>query len=797
MIRSYLASALRGISRNRVYFSINLTGLTVGITCCILLIFFVRFELSYDQFHEKKDRLYRVNYDVVMGGNQTISPSVPVFVGPQLKQKFSAVEDATRILFGYQPRTLSIGDKMFEERDFVFADPSFFRLLDFKAISGDLTTALAKPNTVVITRSMAKKYFADQDPMGKVITSNNADHYEITGIIENVPSNSHFTFDFISSICSLKGIDDNTIQWNNPNYTTFLLLKPDTDVAALQDQINEWVSPRAERDPSANSLLLPLEPLAGVHFNTTVFNFQNRLVITDITYVYIFMAIALLVLLIGCINYINLSTARASLRAKEVGIRKTSGAFRRQLVFQFLMESSLVLLPAVVLSVVAAWLLLPMLNFLVGKEIAADFTSPVFVGTVISGYIVISLLSGFYPSLVLSGFKPSSVLKGKTVSVSSVSLRKSLVVFQFTISIVLIVGALVVFSQLQFMQSKKLGLDKEAVVMIRGNSELYPKLNGFIDELKKLPGIEQACGTWRSPFETVVGNGFNLSPNPGNDGWVVVGGIAGDQDYLATMGIELISGRNFDPTRVRDTVNEFLVNEAFLRDFGLTAEEAIGKSVTLGIVANRGPGTIVGVMKDFHIASLHEVIRPVMVFNSPDFISGAAIRLSAGDARATLGKAEQVWRRFVSSRPFNFTFLNDQYDALYRTEQRISGVTGIFAGIAIFIACLGLLALASFTSLQRSKEISIRKVLGATSESIMMLLSKGYLKLVLVAFIISVPLSYYLLNLWLQNFAFKVTVGPLFYAGAFGFLLMVSWVTIGFQSYKASTDNPVNNLRRE
>jgi putative ABC transport system permease protein len=798
MLRNYIIIGLRNIQRNPFYFATNLAGLSIGITCCFLTMLFVQHELSYDQFHAKKERIFRMNYDIVMGGNEIVSPSVPVFVAPHLKKLLPEIEDATRFLAASNPMAVHYGGEMYDEKGFAWADSNFFNVFDFKIIKGNKQTALSKPKTLVISKSLAKKYFGDEDPLGKILVVGNNIAYEVTAVMEDVPANSHFTFDFVTSIYSQEGIDDEKIEWNNPNYSTFLLVKPGASVADLQSKVNNWVNPPDQKHSSGgNTLNLQLEPLNKVHFNTTVFNFQGKLAITDTKYLFIFSAIAFLLLIIACINYINLSTARAATRAKEIGIRKTAGADFRNLIFQFLFESFFVLLPSVMISLLATRLFIPSLNFLLDKQIQFEFFTLRFLILVVTGSALLTLLAGFYPALVLSRFRPIASLKANVASGSGVTLRKVLVIAQFTISAILIIATLVVFSQLQFMRSKKLGLDKEHVLIIRGNRDLKPKLNTFIQKIKSLNGVESACATWRSPFETVVGNGFNLSANPGNEGWVTVGGIAADQDYIKTANLQLLAGRNFDPSKINDTINEFIVNEAFLRDFGLTADEAIGKQATLGMVSNDGPGTIVGVVKDFHITSLHEVIRPVVLFNHPDYVSGTLVRLSAGDMERTINAIKNEWKQFVPQRPFNYTFLDDQYDSMYRTEQRVSNLAGIFSGIAVFVGCLGLLALASFTSFQRAKEISIRRVLGSTSLGIIVLLSKGYLRLMLIAFLVATPISYFLLTNWLANFAFKVNVGPGYYFIALFTLAFLSFLTVGYQSFKASIANPTENLRRE
>jgi putative ABC transport system permease protein len=790
MLRNYFITTLRTIQRNPVYFLINLIGLSVGILCCMMILLFVKFEFSFDQFHSKRDRLYRVNYNTTIDGNQTISPSVPVFVAPHLKRMFPEIEDATRVLLSFNPITIGSEDgKTFEETNFIWADSTFFKLLDFRQVSGNLITALNRPNTLVISESTAKKYFGDLDPLGKTLLYDNKTPYEIAAVIENVPDNSHFSFDLVTSIYSRAGIDDETVIWNSPNYGTYVLLKPHTDIGALQSKINKW----SQESSGTN---LDLEALAKVHFNTQVSNFQNRIAVTDVRYLYIFIAIAGLVLAIACINYINLATARATLRAKEVGIRKTSGANSYQLTFQYLGESFFVLLPSVFVATILMLVLMPSLSSFIGRKIETNVWSVDFIGVVLIGWVVLSFLAGFYPALILSRFKPAAVLKGK-LRVGSTALRKGLVIIQFSISTMLIVGTLVVFSQLKFMQTHNLGMDKESILFIRGNNDLKPSLQSLIQKLKSIPGVTAVAGTSRSPFNIVVGYGFQLSPNPENAELKLVGAIGADQEYLNAMGMELIKGRNFDPTRIKDTINEFIVNEAFLRDFDLTAEEALGKQVTLGIVRDHGPGTIIGIVKDFHFSSLHETIKPAVLFNSSDWISGMIVRLSAGNPQSALQQIEKDWKTFVPQRPFNFMFLDDQYDGLYRTEQRLGKLALIFSSVAVVVACLGLLGLAAFTSVQRTKEISVRKVLGATTTSIILLLSNGYLRLLIISFSLAAPVSYFLLNKWLENFAFKVTIGPVYFLIALTILLTVAWLTVGYQSYKASSANPASNLRLE
>lgn len=796
MLRRFFHVALRQSQKNPFYFSLNLLGLTTGIACCLIIFQYVKFEMSFDRFHEKGDRIYRVNYDMTMAGSQTISPSVPVFVGPQMKSQFPEVEASVRYLDGFSERTLSYGDKVFDEPGFSWADSNFFEVFDFNAVQGNLKTALSRPGTLVITQAMARKYFGDEDPLGKTLLVNNTRAYEITAVMEDVPANSHFSFNFLTSLYSIKDLDE-SMSWNNPNYATFLLLKPGADAVALEEKVERLIHPEGEA-PSENILHLPLEPLHKVHFNTQVYNYGGRLAITDFSHVIVFGSVGILILFIACINYVNLATSRASTRAKEVGMRKAVGATFPQLITQFMAESFFMILPAMVLSVLIVRLLLPILNTSLGKKIPFDPLAPEFLWIALGGWIVLSVLAGFYPALVLARFKPIAVLKGSvTYGSDRWSLRKALVVFQFTISTMLIAGTFILLGQLNFMQSQKLGLDKEHVFLIRGNSDLTKNINSFSQTLRAIPGVQEVSTTWRSPFRTVIGNGFTLSPNPGNDAtWAAVGAVAADEHYLPTLGIALKAGRAFDPARYAgDSVeNEFIVNETFLAQFALSMDEAVGKQVTLGMV---GAGTIVGVMQDFHTSSLHTKVGPIVLFNDPEYRSSLLVRADGERMQEVIAAIGSEWTSAVPNRPFNYLFLDEEYGALYRTEMQMSALITIFSGIAIAIACFGLLGLSSFTSVQRAREIGIRKVMGATTESIVLLLSRGYLILLLLASVIAVPITYYLMNQWLQGFAYHITPGPLYFGGAVAAVIVIAWGTVGYHSVKASLANPANTLKYE
>ncbi|HEY2721621.1 MAG TPA: FtsX-like permease family protein, partial [Chitinophagaceae bacterium] len=671
------------------------------------------------------------------------------------------------------------------------------------SLAGDLSSALEKPNTLVITKTAASKYFGKENPIGQTLTLNNKKDYTIAAVIEDVPSNSHFSFDFLTSFYSISSFDsmETKEEWNNPDYTTFLLVRPNTNINSLFKKIDTWVNPPRPGNSAAsqNSLHLRLEPLKEVHFDTQVFNFKNTLVITDAKYIRIFISIAVLILLIACANYINLSTAKASARAKEVGIRKTIGASFPQLFIQFLAESFLLTFVAVLISIAGVYALLPLLDKLLDKQIPFSIFDRDFLPLLIMATIPISLLAGFYPSFVLSRFKPVETLKGTLAKTgqSGILVRKSLVVLQFTVSVALILGTVIVKSQLGYMQSKKLGLDKEHVVVVHGNADIDKRLSSFSEDLRNISGVQDVSLTWRSPFETVIGNGFSIKSNPtSDDDWHVVGGIAGDQHYLATLGIQLAAGRNFDPSKIKgdSTINEYIVNEAFLRHYKMKAEEIIGKEVILGLT---GKGPIVGVMKDFHFSSMHDLIGPIVLFNNPRYFGSILIRVGSGKLPDVLSKLAAAWKASVPTRPFSYSFLDDEYDALYRTEQRIGALMSLFCGIAILITCLGLLGLMAFMVAQRTKEIGVRKVLGASVVNITALLSKDFLRLVIIAIIIAMPIAWYFMHSWLQDFAYRVNIRWYVFVAAALIAILIAFVTISMQSIKAALANPVKSLRTE
>lgn len=795
MIKNYLRIIVRQFVDKPIYFAINAFGLTIGFACCLMIYFYVMHELSFDRYHRHLDRLYRINYDVNMNGSRVISPSVPAFVAPQVMQLFPEVEKVVRFIPSFGSVAVKANDQtLFDETGVIWADPTFYEVLDFQIVQG-YSNSLSRPFTMVISKRIAIKYFGTSDPIGRTLLLNGHQSYEVVAVMDNVPDNSHLRFDMVCSFSSLT-VDETTISWNNPNYITFLLVHPDVNINHLQEKIDNWVNPEKKEQPSENGIALQLEPLKEVHFNTQVFNYGGYLSITDKQYIYLFCIIAGVVLMIACINYINLATARAIMRAKEVGIRKTTGASFGQLVVQFLFESAIYLLPAVVLAILFVTLFMPVLNDVLGKTIHINWLNSGLLRILILGWLSIAIMAGIYPALVLSSYKPLHALKQGPAVGPGYALRKGLVICQFTISSLLLVSTLVVYSQLTFMQRKNLGLDHHRIIQINGNRDLKESLKAYIDHIGALEDVESVTASWGSPFSTVIGYGLDLTPDDQTDSWTMVGAICGDEHYLATLGMKLHSGRTFDVSKSKDTINEFIVNKSFLNEFGISPEQAIGMKLNLGIVSHRGPGTVVGVVNDFHFSSLHESVKPVVLFNHIPFQNGVMIRYrEQANVSNLLQVLEEQWKQVVPDRPFNYTFLDDQYTALYRSEQRTTVLISTFSFIAIVVAALGLFGLSTFTSLQRAKEISIRKVLGATFSNIIILINRGYLRLLFISFVITLPLSFWAMTAWLENFAYRISISAWHYVLAFGLVLLVSSITVAFQSIKVSVVNPVRYLR--
>jgi putative ABC transport system permease protein len=788
MLTNYLRIALRTLRRKPGYAFLNVTGLAVGVACCLFLLLYVRDELSYDRFHPSADAVYRVNMVVPqMDATLGISPNI---VAPLFTREFPDIAAATRV--EAHGGVVRAGERVFDDNAFYFADSTFFEVFDgFALLAGDERTALARPFTVVLTESTAERFFGDADPIGRTITRNNDEAYEVTGVMADVPATSHFTFDFLGSFASREHWASEE-QWGSANFFTFVRLPSAAAAAPLQAKIDALLARLEAQGEQAR--LLTLQPLTEIHLGTDVAYDLDAT--GDMTYVVGFATVAVLILLIACINYMNLATARSAQRAKEVGLRKSLGAFRGQLVRQFYSESAVLTLGGLGLALALVGLGLPWFNELSGKALGfGTLASPVLVALIVGIFAVVSVVAGSYPAVYLSGFQPARVLRGREPGSGASWLRRGLVVFQFAISAFLIVGTLIVVGQLRHMNSQNLGFDKEHLVILPLNDPLLQERYPAMEEaLERSPAVVATAGINQIPGQLGWTSQFNAEGLSEEEQFLIKG-LPSDVGVVDGLGLELVAGRAFPETPPEPDSARYLyvLNETTVQRLGWTPEEAIGRRVAVDVRW----GEVLGVTRDFHFRSLHEEIEPLAIWYEPAHVRNLAVRLAPGDTRAAMDHVEAVWGQFAAHRPFSYRFLDDVYDRLYRNERQVSHVVSIFAGLAIFVACLGLFGLAAFTAERRTKEVGIRKVLGATVPHLVGLLARDFVALVLVAFAVAAPVAWFVMDRWLDGFAYRIAVGPGVFLGAGAALLCIALATVSTQALRAATADPVRSLRSE
>jgi putative ABC transport system permease protein len=789
---------------------INLFGLTVGMTCCMLILAYIVNELSYDRYNLNADRIYRVTRDF---NNQNGSISLrlstisPPF-GPYLKNDFPDVEKITRLL-DYGTTPFRYGEKMFNETHVFFADENLFDVFTVKVLKGDPRRALADPFSVMLTEETAKKYFGDEDPINKVIRCNNRVDFKITGIYRAFPSNAHMHPGMLLSFNTLKdstvyGEENLRTNWGNNSFFTFLLLPDHYPIQHMISQFPAFIDRHMDhRDYNGQNpskfTSLGLQKLTDIHLRShTDYEAEEN---GDISRVYIFSAIALFILLIACINYMNLSTARSALRAREIGIRKVIGAERKELIFQFLTESVLLTWLAIILATGLLFLLFPFLNRISDEQISSTILIKwqILLPLALTPF-VIGFIAGIYPALFMSSFQPVKTLKGLfKAGGSSISFRKVLVVTQFAVSIILIICTLIVFRQLRYMQQKSLGFDKDHIITMQYNIGLNDKYDAFRNELLQSQLVRDAARSSRIPSGRLLDDmgAYTLSGDSMKPLNTDIKYVGTDYDFVPSFGIHMVAGRNFSRTYGMDTSN-FLLNEAAIRTIGWkSAQDAIGRDFKYGSVK----GHIIGVMGDFHFESMHQPISP-MIFLLPSAVQAGyfnelSIKISGKNIPATLSYIEDTWKKFVPGIPFQYNFLDEQFGNLYRSEQKQGTIFMTFACIAIFIACLGLFGLSAFAITQRIKEIGIRKVLGATVSQIVALISSEFLRLVLVAAIIAFPVAWYAMHNWLKDFAYRINIGLWVFLAAGILAALIALATISLQAVRAALANPAKSLRTE
>jgi len=797
MLQHYFRIAWRNLTKNKVFSAINVIGLAIGLTCCLFMTLYIKHELSYDSFQEKGDRIARVIMEYSFSGKVNKGNYTSTKVAPTFARTFPEVETAVRMAVA--TRVVKYDEKLFTEKKFMFADSTFFKIFSAQILAGDAKTALNGPNVVVLTESAAKKYFGKTDAVGKTIKIGSSGiDYQITGVMKDYPSNSQMRFDFLASFSSL-GVSQEKTYWE-ANYTTYLLLKDEASIAGLQAKIPSFMKREMKGEVSGNDYVtFWLEPLKKIHLYSDYQGFEPN---NSITYVYVVGAVALLMLLIACFTYINLSTARSIERAKEVGVRKVVGAFKKQIFWQFISESVILSVFALVLSLLAVLVLLPAFNRLTDKELnASSLLSPAIVGFCLLVILSISLFAGSYPALILSRFQPIKVLKGAFKNTASgLLLRRSLIVFQFVISVFLIISTFIIENQLRFIQTKNLGLDREHVLVMPVDSKMLEKMDAIKTVFKSNPNVLHVSRIAHNPTNMQGGYNMRRDDMP-EETQIMVTANPIDNEFLKTTGIKILAGSDLTEQDMKDIQKEkqeekiyhYVLNESAAKDLGWTPEEAVGKKMFLG---NHRPGYVRAVVSNFHFTSLHNPIKPLVLFPE-EWSSNMLVKVSGKDLEGTLAFLQSRWKEVIPFRPFEYSFLDEDYDKLNTAELRLGKVLTIFTGIAVLLACLGLFGLSAFVIQQRTKEIGIRKVLGATVSNVVALLSKDFIRLVVLAILIAFPIGAWIMHKWLQDFAYRIQISWWMFAIAAFVALGITILTISFQAIRAALNNPVKSLRTE
>lgn len=805
MLKNYIKTAWRNLWKNKSFSVINILGLSIGLACFILIALFVINELSYDRYNKKADRIFRINTDILFGGTAFSLGESPDPMGAALKNDYPQVEQYAR-LFTNGSREIKKGNVYINEPDIANVDSTFFDVFSLPALYGDTRTALNEPNTVVITERTAIKYFNNPNAVGETIERGTIP-YKVTAVIKDMPTNSHFQFDFFFSM------DNVWYQWGNylsNNFYTYIVLKEGVNYKAFErkfaEVINKHILPQAreymdiksmdEFEKAGNKLKYSLVPLTDIHLRSD--RTDELEAKGNIQYVYIFSVVAAFILLIACINFMNLSTARSSNRAKEVAVRKVLGSRKGKLVGQFLVESVTVALISTIIAIALVYLLLPYYNNMTGKAITlSDVFDNRLLLILVLMPLIVGLLAGSYPAFYLSRFQPITVLKGQlTVRSKKSFIRNALVVFQFATCIILIVGTLVVYSQLSFIQNKNPGFNKEQVLIVNNTGVLGDKTRAFKNEVLALPGIVNGTLSGYLPVpsnrsdysfskEAVMDthNGFNMQV------WQV------DENYIPVFGMDVLKGRNF--SRDYADSNSLIINETIARTLGY--DDPVGKIVYSKDFSNENkvsPFRIIGVVRNFHYQSMKENIGPLALAYeySP---SATSFRIRSKDVQGLVKKIEAKWSAMAPAHAFRYRFLNDSFNQMYRSEQRVGKIAVAFSILAVLIACLGLFGLVTYMAEQRMKEIGIRKVLGASLGSVMQLLSKDFLRLVIIAFVIAAPVAWWAMHNWLEDFAYRVDLQWWVFVVAGSIALLIALVTVSIQAIKAALANPVNSLRTE
>jgi putative ABC transport system permease protein len=788
MIKNYLKTAFRSLLKNKGFTAINVLGLALGLTTCLLIVFYVVDELSYDRFNKKFERIYRANIDLKVGTTETSFAITPAPTADALLKEFPEAENSMRLGQAVNIR-FKKGNDIIDEKNAFYCDGSILSIFTLPLLKGDLKTALAEPNTIVLSKSLAIKYFNTINVLDKTLfLVTDSTFHKITGVMEDMPVQSHFRADIFIAM----GPNTNH-NWAGFNTLTYILLKQGASQQKLEAKFPALIRRNANStsfnydkfEAKGNYIRLNLTPLKDIHLHS---NRQREIGPNgNVQYIYIFSAIAIFILLLACINFMNLSTARSAGRAREVGVRKVLGSSRGNLIAQFLAESILVTLAASIIAVLMAWAFLPLFNQISGKEMIITWHTFVWLlPAMLIIILVVGGLAGSYPAFFLSAFQPIHVLKGKLATGFKGSfLRSFLVVFQFTISIFLIIGTLVIYNQLNYIRNKDLGFNRNEVLIIKNMSAINPRI--FKEQVKQLPGVVNATLTHYLPTSNLSALNYvdaGLNKNIETQVWPV------DADYISTIGMKMLQGRNFKSNFLSDS-SSVIINETMAKRIGYKGD---GSDVINDIKKNL---KIIGVVKDFNFASLRNNVTPLILTMKNDWIACLSVRVNTANLPGLMQQIERKWKDLAPNLHFKYSFMDDDFNTMYNTEQRMGNLFVIFTSLAIIIACLGLFGLAAYAAEQRNREIGIRKILGANVSTLVSLLSKDFIKLVVIAIFIAIPLAWWAMHQWLQGFAYRQNIQWWEIASAAFGAVIIALVTISFQSIKAATANPVESLRSE
>jgi putative ABC transport system permease protein len=808
MFKNYLKTAFRNLLRYKGFSLINIASLTIGIIGCLVIGLFVRDEWQYDKSIKDGENIYRIYEQRNDNNTITYAAISPPAFATFLKHQYPEVETTTRILMTGDKYLMEVGDKKGYEEKGLFTEASLLNIFPLKFVKGYPATALTEPNAIVLSQNLANRYFGKEDPIGKIIKVNKGD-YLVKGVFAKLPDHFHLDFNYLMPL-PLSAIPPERMEaWTWHQFYTYVKLKPGSDVQQLQDKFQAYVKKKIHPTlTQVGSTYLPFfQQLKNIHLQSADFIYDNAIRGNE-TYVKGLSIIALFVLVIACFNFINLATARSFRRAKEIGVRKVVGAERQQLVFQFIGETVLLSVLSVILATIATLLIVPSLNEFTGKSISFNpFTNPLLALLILAAGVVIGILAGIYPALVLSGFQPIKVLKNMkgSGSVSTGWLRKALVVIQFALSALLIVSSTIVYRQIKYLNNKDLGFNKEQVVyfQIRDSLATNPQaLETFKSELKRSPNVVSVTSGYGLPGDQYAGDGITI-PGNGGDKEYSANVFIGDYDYVKTLGLKLIAGRDFSREMSTDAEEAFIINETAVKELGFgTPEKALGQRMNWNkwIPDSLHPvkhGKVIGVVQDFHYKSLHEKVTASVIQIYPPVVFKVAGKLKTADIKNTIAYINGTWNKFSPGYPLDYKFMDETYGKMYKSEEKLGSLLWIFTIMAIVVGCMGLFALAAFAAEQRTKEIGIRKVLGASAFNIVGLLSKNFLVLVLIASLIAFPVAWWAMNNWLNDFPYRVNISWWIFFVAGLIAVIIALVTISFQAIKAAIANPVRSLRSE